>query len=76
MTFMSISVLLPGPVAGLQSVSDTAAVVTPTAFSSDPAAQETATSVGGSFLPGSVWDLIGYAQGFEWPLGFCWGLFC
>lgn len=33
--------------------------------------------VGGSFLPTSVWDLFGYAQGFEFPLAvvFLLGLF-
>ena len=33
--------------------------------------------VGGSFLPTSIWDMVGYAQGFEVPLGivFFLGLF-
>ena len=36
-----------------------------------------AQEVGGSFLPTSIWDLFGYAQGFEFPLAlvFLLGLF-
>ena len=74
---MSFSILSRGAAAALQSVSDTVAVVTPATLSAESAVQETVESVGGSFLPGSLWDLIGYAQGFEWPLGivFLLGLF-
>ena len=70
---MPFSMLALIAAAGLQSVSDTVAAV-PVGF---PALQEAAETVGGTFLPGSLWDLIGYAQGFEWPLGavFFIGLF-
>lgn len=59
---------------GLQSAPDSAVTaVTPLGTT----AQEATETVGGTFLPGSLWDLIGYAQGFEWPLGavFLIGLF-
>ncbi len=40
-------------------------------------AQDSGETVGGGFIPTSLWDMIGYAQGFEWPLGFLFllGLF-
>lgn len=74
---MSFSVLLPGVAAGLQAVPDTVAVDPSATLAADPGGQEATDAVGGSFLPESLWDLIGYAQGFEWPLGFIFlvGLF-
>ncbi len=74
---MPIPVVWSGTADAVQAVADTVEVVSPAALSVEPGAQEAAESVGGSFLPGSLWDLIGYAQGFEWPLGFVFllGLF-
>lgn len=39
--------------------------------------QDAGETVGGGFIPTSLWDMVGYAQGFEWPLGilFLFGLF-
>ena len=39
--------------------------------------QDAGETVGGGFIPTSLWDMISYAQGFEWPLGFLFllGLF-
>ena len=39
--------------------------------------QDAGGTVGGGFIPTSLWDMISYAQGFEWPLGFLFllGLF-
>ncbi len=74
---MSFPLVSSWAAVAVQAVADSVEVIPPDALSAGPAAQDAAESVGGSFLPGSLWDLIGYAQGFEWPLGFVFllGLF-
>ncbi len=64
---MALTMFLSAAATLLQEASDTTVVANPLPLGSG--AQEAAETVGGTFIPGSLWDLIGYAQGFEWPLG-------
>ena len=76
--YMLFSTQALAALADLQVAADTTMAATPpVALSVAPPAQEAMGSVDGSFLPGSLWDLIGHAQGFEWPLGalFVLGIF-
>ena len=54
----------------LQAVSvDMSSMAMPGPAQVDQTVADTTEAIGGTFAPESMWELVKYAQGFEWPLG-------